>query len=77
MYRDGDRLISLFINSDSMIHLIIATTKELNFALDFIHLEVGKTYNFEITVDGVHKYMELNVDGKKLRKENVEGIIAH
>jgi len=39
-------------------------------------LKKGKTYNFELTVDGTHKYMELDVDGKKLRKENVEGIIA-
>lgn len=72
----GDRLIALFISKHKKIHLVIATAKSTNFALDFFALEEGKTYNFEITVDGTHKYMELDVDGKKLRKENVEGIIA-
>jgi hypothetical protein len=72
----GARALALFIDKNSVVYLVVSTTKNYNNHYKSIKLTLGKEYNFEITVDGGHGQVMWAINGKNKHNEPAEGITA-
>jgi len=61
-----------------MVHLVIENNNSRNWHINSINLIKGKSYNFELLVDGVNHYINLKINGASVyERNNIKGIVAH